>query len=181
MSQYDIDFEILYSVKSGHRTFDKIWFDVNGTGKRKKIGSRSTLSRHLSQLVEEGVLFKDEKSHYELGGDTSVFDSVNDTVKELHQEINTIKEKNKKTPDKKLLKNFIKDTEEDTQELSNLRFSNLIYQSVLEENIDDDYVKPYVGLNNKLIELIEKLIKTRMDILQERDQELYEMFFQCFT
>lgn len=40
MPQYDIDFEILYTIKEGNHTFSHIWQKVKG------IGSKQSHDRH---------------------------------------------------------------------------------------------------------------------------------------
>ena len=173
MSLYDIDFEIVYTIKNGHHNFNEIWSKI------KEIGSKQTFSKHLTQLVEAGFILKkieQGKPRYHLGNDTTPFDTDKGLINKLNNEITTITEKSKKIPDKKLLNEFVQDTQDLLIVLSQLNFTRL---TILDSYKKDkqQHIKPFIGLNEKKIELINKLITTRINILNERDPELFITFF----
>lgn len=165
MEQYDIDFEIINSIRTGHHQFNEIW------RKTKFKGSLTTFSKHLNQLVEARYIQKkmeNKKPRYYLGNNTTPFDTDKGFINQLKNEISTIKEKSKKIPDKELLNEFINDTQDLLIVLSQLNFSQLTFmESYNKEKIE--HSKPDISVNEKKIELINKLITMRIKILNERD------------
>ena len=178
MERYDIDFEIVYAVKSEH-TFDKIFSRFLGGVLNKKTASRATFSKHLSQLVEVGIIqreIKDGKPYYELGENEPSFQTSVDIIARINNELSTIVEKSKIIPPKKLLQDFIADTKENCSHQKEMRFENLFLENIMVRD-GDDY-SSIITMNEKQIKMIDKLIKLRFDILLQRDKKLYEMFIQ---
>ena len=175
MSSFDIDLEILYTIKQGFHSFTKIWEKVKG------VGSKQTFSKHLSQLIEGNIIYKEKKDgkiYYELGELAPVLESGNDIVNRIKDELSrldkTSDKTSKKIPPKKLLQNFVTDTKEELAYQSSLRFENLMFQSSRHE--EDGNHQSLIIMNEKQIEMIDKLIKLRIKILLEKDDELYETF-----
>ena len=178
MDSFDIDLEILYSIKRGENNFEKIWNNVNGTKGNKILGSRTTLSKYLSQLVEGQIIYKnneDGNPYYELGELSPVLESGNDIVNRIKDEISTIVKKSIKIRGKRLLQTFVTDTKDNLAYQSSLRFENLMFQSLFYVKNENQYI-PLITMNERQIEMIDKLIKKRIEILLKKDDELYEMF-----
>ena len=178
--QYDIDFEIIYSIKKGCDSFDKIWMDVNGKDKRKKIGSRSTLSIHLTNLVEDMRIIKKQeqgKIKYSLGMDVSLYEQDKGLIGKLNQKITTIEKNSKKLSNKELLKQFIYDTQDLLIVSSQIQLGLLSVTNMYKKE-NQGFMKPEIGIMEKKMDLINKLITIRIQILKERDFNLYVTFLK---
>ncbi len=174
MSQYDIDFEILYSIKEGNHTFSKIWTKVKG------IGSKQTFSSHLAQLVGSGdinrIVNENGKPEYHISTDHVLLDvKENGILGTLDKEIKTVREKSKKKSDKNMINDFIHNTEELMNEYSRIHIQNLILEST-----GDSTLKPMLGLHKKTLEKIDEFIKKQIDVLKQRDFTLYELYMNRF-
>lgn len=168
MRKYDIDFEIIYTIKNGNHRFSEIWTKI----KKSKIGAKQTFSDHLSKLVEDEVIVKrieNKKPQYFLN-ETEHYDKVELMNEHIEDAINRMKKRNKKFSDKKLLEIFIKETIMDLKFYSTWKFSTLMPSFQSEIHID-----------SKKLELLEKVIKTRIDLLQKRDPKLVIMFNDLIT
>ncbi|MBL7014802.1 MAG: hypothetical protein ISR79_00380 [Nitrosopumilus sp.] len=175
MSNYDLDFEINYAIKNGHHQFNEIWRKSNFKG------SKLTFSNHLSQLVKAGFIRKDfdekGKPRYYSGNSTILYESDKGLIGMLNKKISTINKNSKKVPDKELLKEFVDDTQDLLIVLSQIHFGQLGILNSYKES-KNEFAKPDIAINEKKIELINKLISMRINILEKRDPELFATFFQ---
>lgn len=163
MGSQNLDFEIVYAIKSGYHSFSKIWDNVKPCS-----GSKKTFSEHLPQLVKSGVLKKvieNKKSQYYLN-DYVEFEKSKDNFIQAKKEIENIKKMGKKLSDKKLLQIFMNDT-----------IANLIMRSSFHFGLLMSHNKILENLNKNRLEALDKLIKTRIDILLKRDEDLFIVFF----
>lgn len=182
MEQYDIDHKIIFAIGQGSHNFEKIWNYVGKSqNKNDKIGSRTTLSKHLTRLVNAGYLRKDGKNihtRYHLERETNEeFVSSNELDKIFNEEISSLIKTSKKLSDEQLLKEFIQSTRELLIVSAKYNFQklNLLYSY---KNEGHDHVQPHIVLIDKRLELINKTIMARTDILKKREGKLNSIFFE---
>jgi len=163
MSKYDIDFEIIYVIKNGNHRFGKIWTEI----KKSKIGAKQTFSNHLAQLVKDEVIAKriENKIPQYFLNEIEHYDKAEQMREQIQNKISLIIKNNKKYSNKKLLKIFVKETKMD------LTFYSVFHFTTLMPSYQTDKV-----IDAKKLELLDKVIKTRIDILQKRDPKLVIMF-----
>ncbi len=158
---FDIDYEIVYTIKSGYNRYNKIWEKVKG------IGSKQTFSNHLSQLVKDDVIkkmmikgkpeyFVDEDSHHE----TPLL-----MKQKINDEIDYIKNSKKKVSDKVVLKLFVKRAKMEIVLLAGESLKLLMPMYETDKQIANSNIK-----------MLNKIMKFRIDYLQKRDPELVIMF-----
>jgi len=172
MGSQNLDFEIVYAIKSGHHSFSKIWDNVKPCS-----GSKKTFSEHLPQLVKSSVLKKvieNKKSQYYLN-DYVEFEKSKDNFIQAKKEIENIKKMGKKLSDKKLLQIFMNDTIANLIMRSSFHFGLLMSHNKTLENLNKN--KILKNLNKNRLEILDKLIETRIDILLKRDEDLLIVFF----
>lgn len=149
---------------------------VNDDDSIQKIKCRNTLSKHLSQLVKSRFVKRTEKikhrPKYDLAVGSHWLDSDKGLMGILNKKISTINEKSKKIKDKELLKEFVDDTQDLLIILSQLHFSRLVISDTCKKDIENNKPIPELGLNEKQMELINKLISMRINILEKRDEDL---------
>lgn len=157
MGSQNLDFEIVYAIKSGHHSFSRIWDNI-----KKGSGSKKTFSEHLPQLVKSGVLKKKiekNRSQYYLN-DYVEFEKSKNSFDNVKKEIENIEKTSKKLSDKKLLQIFVNDT-----------LKNLIVHSSFHFDLLLPHNKTHENLNKHRLNMLDELIKTRVDILLKRDED----------
>ncbi|MCJ8306827.1 MAG: hypothetical protein HRU07_07255 [Nitrosopumilus sp.] len=158
---FDIDYEIVYTVKSGYNQFNKIWSKVKG------IGSKQTFSKHLAQLVKDETISKKivkGKPEYVVSDDEHYKTPI--MMKErINDEINHMENSKKKVSDKVVLKLFV---ERAKMEIVILATENLKLLMPLYESDK--------GIAKNNIKMLSKILKYRIDYLQKRDPELVILF-----
>jgi len=158
---FDIDYEIVYTIKTGLNKYNKIWEKVKG------IGSKQTFSNHLRQLVKDDVVekrivkgkpeyFVAEDSHHERP--LLIKETIND-------EIEHIKNSKKKVSDKVVLKFFVKRAKMEIMLLASESLKLLMPMYETDKQIAHSNIKMY-----------NKILKFRIDYLQKRDPQLAIMF-----
>ena len=180
MDNYDIDLEIVYAIKKGHHNFNEIFSTI-------KRGSKITFSEHLEQLVYDGTIkrtSKNKKPQYKIN-DPRDFEQTEQIKGKIETEISNIKETSKKIPDKRLLKKFIKDTVKDLKFYSMFHFDSFLLSEFVDNfTFSEVFLNPNAwaqqqtlkSIQNRKLQLLNKLIGTRIAILQKRDYELVSIF-----
>ena len=175
MESYDMDLEIINTVKKGHHKFTETFNQV-----KDKIKSKTTFSNHLEQLVNSGIIkktTKDKKPHYEIA-DSYPFDITEKMINKIELEISNIKEKSMKIPKTKLLGKFVNDTVKDLRFYSVFHFESFLFSEfadnqTLTEMLTNLSTVPYEQnlktITNQKLKMLDKLIGTRIAILQKRD------------
>jgi len=158
---YEIDFEIVYTILNGHHQFNKVWEKVNG------IGSKQTFSNHLTELVQEQVIVKrmvNGKPEYHIN-EIKIYETDKKIKKQIDKDIKLITQNHKKKSDKVVLKKFVIDTIKDLTFHSLYHFDTIMPSYQTDKRADIHKQK-----------MLDKLIKTRIDILQKRDPKLLIVF-----
>ena len=172
MEQYDYDSKIILAITDGKHQFNEIY------NKAMRGKSYTTFTKHLTQLVEAGYIRKDGTNHkrplyYLENYATTDFVHDDELTDSLNEEISQIKKKSKKWSNEKILNEFLKDI----QKLS-LALIKFNYQNLMCKQSKDNYVKTFIGLNEKRMELINKQITAMNNIVQEKDPKLYSTFIE---
>jgi hypothetical protein len=166
MGSKNLDFEIVYSVQKGNNSFSDIWYSIP-----KGNGSKITFSKRLPQLVKSKVLIKKimkKKTQYFVNRDLN-FTEIKESFIKAENEIQNIKKKGKTLSEKKLLETFVRDTIANMILIASFRFDMLM-----------PHYETHGNLNEQRIQMLEKLVKTRIDILTKRsksDEELLISFY----
>jgi len=161
MGNYEIDFEIVYAIKSGNHQYGKIWNRV------KSIGSKQTFTNHLAQLVKDEVIIRkieDKIPNYYLN-DVEQYHTSKLMIENHKKQMSVINNISKKSSDKKILDKFVKDT------IRDLGYYSLFYFDTILPNYDS---AKHIHKNS--MKLLDGVIKARIGVLLEKDPKLIIMF-----
>ncbi len=98
MTDYEIDFQILHTIKKGHHKFTEI-FDI-------VKGSKLKFSTRLKSLVEDGIIKKttvEDRPHFDLA-DIESYEDMQALIKGVKRRTSNIEKDSKNFSDKKLVK-----------------------------------------------------------------------------
>jgi hypothetical protein len=158
---FEIDYEIVYTIKSGYNKYNKIF------EKTKGIGSKQTFAKHIRKLVEDNVIKKTMvkgKPEYFVDEDSQHQTPL--LMKErINEEIDMIKNSKKKVSDKSVLKHFVKRAKMEIIILASQNLKLLMPMYETDKRIANSNIK-----------MLNKILKFRIDYLQKRDPELVIMF-----
>lgn len=160
MDNFDLDLEIIQAIRKGNHNFNEIFRGV-------KKGSKTTFANHIEELVESETIkkiTKDGKSQYFLN-EIINHEKSKEMFTHIDRKISIYQKQNKKFSDKKLLQIFVRDT------IKDLAFYSIFHLYTLLPTFETD-----LTMDNKKLKMLSKLIKARIDILQDRNPELLFMF-----
>ncbi len=159
MDNFELDLKIINEIFKGHNNFNGLY--------RKIGGSRAKFSKHVRELVESETIkkiTKDGKTRYFLN-EIMHHKKAKEMITQIDYRISIYHKRNKKIPDTKLLQIFVRDT------IKDLTFYSIFHLYTLLPTFETD-----LTLDNRKLKMLSKLIKARIDILQDRNPELLFMF-----